>query len=104
MSARRVSSTVTAGSATATESTGFLPRCSCAWMWRGDLHRAVLVYPLGPLVFVASWVGLAYLAYAVVAHRRLTIEAPKKLTQTLLAVLLIAMAANWMSKWLWLGV
>jgi hypothetical protein len=75
-----------------------------AWMWRGDVYRAVLVYPLGPLVFVVSWVGLAYLAYAVVTHRALRIDAPKTLTRTLVVVLLAAFAANWMSKWLWLGV
>ena len=28
-----------------------------AWMWRGDLGRAVAVYPLGPLLFVTT-VGL----------------------------------------------
>src|SRR5712692_9717302 len=35
-----------------------------AWMWRGDLGRAVAVYPLGPLVFVAT---VALAVYAVVA-------------------------------------
>ena len=25
-----------------------------AWMWRGDVGRAVVVYPLGPLLFVAT--------------------------------------------------
>ncbi len=34
-----------------------------AWMWRGDISRAVAVYPLGPLLFVAT---IALVVYAVV--------------------------------------
>jgi Protein of unknown function (DUF2752) len=75
-----------------------------AWMWRGDIYRAVLVYPLGPLVFVGSWGGLAYLAYAVVTRRTLSLNVPKTLTRTLMVVVMVAVAVNWMSKWLWLGV
>ncbi|HSR25071.1 MAG TPA: DUF2752 domain-containing protein [Candidatus Eisenbacteria bacterium] len=26
-----------------------------AWMWRGDLVNAIVVYPLGPLLFAASF-------------------------------------------------
>src|SRR6266568_177159 len=40
-----------------------------AWMWRGDLARAVGVYPLGPIIFVASFVLVAYWAVMVLSGR-----------------------------------
>src|SRR6266705_2397991 len=40
-----------------------------AWMWQGDIGRALGVYPLGPLIFVAT-VGLALYAVGVLFSGR----------------------------------
>src|SRR2546427_1176865 len=40
-----------------------------AWMWRGDLGRAVAVYPLGPLLFVAKVGLVVYGLYLTITGR-----------------------------------
>src|SRR5260370_1829454 len=39
-----------------------------AWMWRGDVGRAVAVYPLGPLLFVATVALVVYGLYVFVTR------------------------------------
>lgn len=74
-----------------------------AWMWRGDLGQAVRVYPLGPLVFLCAAAMVVYLLVAVVTGRRLKVALPRQLWTTLVAVSLVALAANWTAKLIWLG-
>jgi len=74
-----------------------------AWMWRGDLGQAVLVYPLGPLVFVLSLGLAAYLAFALVTGRRLRIVLPRQVWLGLIAISVAAVAVNWTAKLIWLG-
>ena len=74
-----------------------------AWMWRGDLGRAVRVYPLGPLVFVGAAVLTLYLAVSLATGRRLAIPIPRRVGRALIALVLVAIAANWTAKLLWLG-
>lgn len=74
-----------------------------AWMWRADLVRAFLVYPLGPLIFVAV-LGLAgYAGAALLWRRRLAITLPARTWGAILAVASIALGLNWAAKLLWLG-
>ena len=51
-----------------------------AWIWRGDLGHAVVVYPLGPLVFLAA---LALLAYSAAGFRLFCGRFPKRLREPL---------------------
>jgi len=44
---------------------------SFAYMWQGNLPRAAALYPLGPLLFVATLVAIPLLVAAVVTNRTL---------------------------------
>ncbi len=74
-----------------------------AWMWRGDLGRAVAVYPLGPIVFIlVVALGLNGVA-ALVAGRRLRLAIRPTMRRLLIVVAVAAILVNWVSKLLWLG-
>ena len=74
-----------------------------AWMWRGDLGRAVAVYPLGPLVFLAT-VGLAVYAVVVLfSGRAVHFNASTAAVRRVLLVGLVALGINWIAKLAWLG-
>ncbi len=75
-----------------------------AWMWRGDLAHALGVYPLGPLVFLASFPLLGYAAAVLVSGRALRLEMPQAVRRVLLLGVLVAVALNWAAKLTWLGV
>jgi hypothetical protein len=45
---------------------------SFAYMWNGDLTDAVRLYPLGPVLFAGSLVGVGGLAAGIVSGRTLT--------------------------------
>ncbi len=75
-----------------------------AWMWRADLAQAVRVYPLGPLIFVATILLGVYLTIALVSGRRLLIAMPRRTMVSLIVVALLALAANWTAKLIWLGI
>jgi uncharacterized protein DUF2752 len=45
---------------------------SFAYMWQGDLSNAVRLFPLGPLLFAGTFVGVAGLAAGVVSGRTWT--------------------------------
>lgn len=74
-----------------------------AWMWRGDLGQAVRVYPLGPLAFLAAALLTLYLAISLAMGRRLAVRMPRRVGRALLALVLMAIAANWAAKLIWLG-
>lgn len=74
-----------------------------AWMWRGDLGHAVAVYPLGPLVFLATW-ALAFYGLAVlVAGRALQLYVPTMIARRLVLVGFVLVGLNWIAKLAWLG-
>ena len=74
-----------------------------AWMWRGDVGRAVLVYPLGPLLFLASFVLVGYALYRLASGRALQITFSWRTAPALVVIPLLALAVNWAAKLLWLG-
>ena len=74
-----------------------------AWMWRGDLATAIRVYPLGPMVFVGTWVTLGMLAYSTVAGRSLQVVLSPGQRRALLTTAVVALAVNWTLKLVWLG-
>jgi Protein of unknown function (DUF2752) len=74
-----------------------------AWMWRGDLARAVSVYPLGPLIFVAV-LGVAFSsALALVIGRRVVVRLSPTTRRILVAGAVLAVLLNWIAKLVWLG-
>lgn len=74
-----------------------------AWMWRGDLGRALGVYPLGPLIFVLVLALGIHTAAAVLTGRRLRLEMPPSGRRIVVSVAVTALLANWIAKLFWLG-
>jgi hypothetical protein len=75
-----------------------------AWMWRGDLIHAVAVYPLGPLVFAATFPLLGYAAAVLVSGRALRFGVSRGMRHALSVVVVTAVAPNWAAKLIWLGI
>ena len=74
-----------------------------AWMWRGDIGRALAAYPLGPLIFVA-FVGLALYAVGVLFSRRAVhLKTSPVMVRRWIWVGLVALGLNWIAKLVWLG-
>jgi len=74
-----------------------------AWMWRGDVGRAVAVYPLGPLLFVATVALVVYGLYVLVTGRAVQINLSPTMVRGLLVIGFLALGLNWIAKLLWLG-
>ncbi len=74
-----------------------------AWMWRGDLAHATSVYPLGPLIFVATFALVGYSVAVLLSGRTLRLTVSPRLQRGLLTVALVALGLNWASKLIWLG-
>jgi len=74
-----------------------------AWMWRGDLARSVAVYPLGPIIFAASFLLAAHWAAILLRGRSIPIRLSRRAQRRVLAVALLALGLNWASKLIWLG-
>lgn len=74
-----------------------------AWMWRGDLGHAFIVYPLGPLIFVATGALVVYSAAVIITGRYLRLSLSPFAARTIAVVALAALGLNWIAKLLWLG-
>ena len=74
-----------------------------AWMWRGELGHAVAVYPLGPLVFVATIATVLYAFGVLVSGRALWISPSRTMVRWGLALGIVALGLNWTAKLIWLG-
>jgi Protein of unknown function (DUF2752) len=74
-----------------------------AWMWRGDLGRAVAVYPLGPLVFLATVALVVYAAVLLLSGRAVHLNLSPATVRGALWVGLVALGLNWIAKLAWLG-
>jgi len=74
-----------------------------AWMWRGDVGRAVGVYPLGPLLFVATVVLVVYGLYVLITRRAVQINLSPEMVRGVLVVGFVALGLNWIAKLVWLG-
>ena len=71
---------------------------SFAYMWTGRVSSAALLYPLGPLLFVATAVAIPLLAVAVLTDRDLTVRLPDRLRRPLLGCAAGALVASWALK------
>ena len=74
-----------------------------AWMWRGDLAHAAGVYPLGPLIFVGALLFVLYSATTIVSGRALRVALSLAAWRVIIIGGLVALALNWASKLIWLG-
>lgn len=75
-----------------------------AWMWHGDVAHAVLVYPLGPALFLLSFPLLACAGFVLVRGRAVRLTLPVNARRALIAAVVLLFALNWAAKLLWLGV
>ena len=71
---------------------------SFAYMWEGNVARAVAIYPLGPLLFAATLALIPALALALLVNRDLVVHVPDRLRRPLIAAGLAALAASWALK------
>jgi hypothetical protein len=74
-----------------------------AWIWRGNLGRAVAVYPLGPLLFALVLALGLNSAMALITGRRVRLALSPSTRRIVVLVAAIALLANWISKLVWLG-
>lgn len=74
-----------------------------AWMWRGDLAHAVAVYPLGPIIFIATFVLVGYWVMVLVGGRSVRFTLSPSVQSGIVIVALVAFGLNWASKLIWLG-
>lgn len=74
-----------------------------AWMWHGDLAHAVMVYPLGPVIFFATFALVAYALSIIVFGHSLRLPLSPVIQRNILIVTIVGFGLNWASKLLWLG-
>lgn len=74
-----------------------------AWMWQGDIGRAVAVYPLGPLLFAITVAAVVYGLYVLVSARAVWINPSPTMIRGVLVVGFVALMLNWTAKLVWLG-
>ena len=74
-----------------------------AWMWRGDVGRAVAVYPLGPLLFVATVALVLYAVVVLVSGRAIRVNLSPATVRLVLWVGFAALGLNRIAKLAWLG-
>lgn len=72
-----------------------------AWTWRGNLQQAVAVYPLGPVVFLATLALVGYASGVVLSGRAVRLH--RSLARPLIMATVIALGLNWALKLVWLG-
>ena len=74
-----------------------------AWMWRGDLFHAVSVYPLGPLIFVGTILVVFWALAVLLLRQAVHLWLSASQWRVLVVISLVALALNWASKLIWLG-
>ncbi len=74
-----------------------------AWMWRGDLLHAAAVYPIGPLVVLGTVLAVCWALAVLFLGRTLKLWLKRDEWRVLIVILVVALALNWASKLIWLG-
>ena len=72
-------------------------------MAHGDLGAAVHVFPIGPLLFAALVLAVAYSVGSLATGRRITLSMDLQTRRLLTVVALAVLVINWSSKLLFLG-
>ncbi|HXA43472.1 MAG TPA: DUF2752 domain-containing protein [Candidatus Solibacter sp.] len=68
-----------------------------------DFGKAVYLYPLAPLMFLAMLIGIGYGGWVMLTGRRITWRPSRRAQQRIGLVIVALFAANWLAKLLWLG-
>jgi hypothetical protein len=76
---------------------------SFAYMWQGNLADSVRLYPLGPLLFAGSVVGVAGLALGIVSGRTWSVNLSSRHWRYLIALGVTTVALSWALKVFVLG-
>ena len=76
---------------------------SFAYMWEGDITNAVRLYPLGPLFFAGSLVGVAGLASGLITGRTWSLNLSSNQWRLLTIAGVSAIAVSWVLKVFVLG-
>ena len=76
---------------------------SFAATWHGDLGQALHLYPLGPLLFVASVLAVLVLVALVLTRRQVRVTLTRQQQMTVLAAVATVLLVQWAAKLLWLG-
>jgi hypothetical protein len=63
----------------------------------------VAVYPLGPLLWTATFPLIAYCALVVITGSALRLGMSSRARRALLVAILTAITLNWLAKLIWLG-
>ena len=74
-----------------------------AWMWKGDVGRALAVYPLGPLLFVATVALAVYAVVVLLTRRAIHVNLSPATMRLVILIGLDAVGLNWIAKLAWLG-
>jgi hypothetical protein len=74
-----------------------------AWIWRGDLLHAVAVYPLGPLIVFGTVGAICWAAAVLLSGRTVGLQLSRVEWRALILIGVVALALNWASKLIWLG-
>jgi hypothetical protein len=72
-------------------------------MAHADFGRAVYLYPLAPVLFLAMLIGIGYGGWVTVTGRRIRLPLSLRAHQNIGLIILALFAANWLVKLLWLG-
>lgn len=71
---------------------------SFAHMWDGQVSRAGMLYPLGPILFAATLLAIPALAVALLTDRDLSVRLPVGLRRALLGGAAGLLAVSWALK------
>lgn len=71
---------------------------SFAYTWEGNLPRALALYPVGPLLFVATVIAIPVLAVAVLANRDVAVRVSDRLRRAVFCAALGVLAVSWVFK------
>lgn len=71
---------------------------SFAYMWDGRVSSAAMLYPLGPVLFVGTFVAIPVVAAALLFDRDLAVRVPDRLRRAALGCGLGVLAVSWALK------
>jgi hypothetical protein len=72
-------------------------------MAHGDFTKAVYLYPLAPVLFLAMLAGIGYCGWVMLTGKRIRPDLSRHARQNIGLVVLALFAANWLAKLFWLG-
>src|ERR1035437_3815268 len=72
-------------------------------MAHADFGKAVYLYPLAPVLFLAMLIGIGYTAWVMVTGRRIRLHLSRRAHQNIGLIILALFAANWLGQLLRLG-